>query len=164
MHYLWWSKPWFLSIFLKCFGFLKTFFVGWRHARHLWYGQGRPGWPHQAALRSELFRLRREVHHGARGEEERGWDPRPGAGGQRHARQVHHPRPQESEQLQADGWRGVIRISFPDFFYHHVEPTSNFTNNHSCLFYNLSFSCSCCSCNRNHDRKTPYMLNKQLFL
>ena len=116
MHYLWWSKPWFLSIFLKCFGFLKTFFVGWRHARHLWYGQGRPGWPHQAALRSELFRLRREVHHGARGEEERGWDPRPGAGGQRHARQVHHPRPQESEQLQADGWRGVIRISFPGFF------------------------------------------------
>ena len=33
------------------------------------------------------------------GEEEPDGDPRPGAGGERHARQVHHPPAEEGQQL-----------------------------------------------------------------
>ena len=42
------------------------------------------------------------------GEEEPDGDPRPGAGGERHARQVHHPPAEEGQQLQADGRRGGL--------------------------------------------------------
>jgi len=44
------------------------------------------------------------------GEEEPDGDPRPGAGGERHARQVHHPPAQEGQQLQAHGRRGGLSI------------------------------------------------------
>ena len=42
------------------------------------------------------------------GEEEPDGDPRPGAGGERHARQVHHSPAEEGQQLQADGRRGGL--------------------------------------------------------
>ena len=82
--------------------------LDWRYARRRRHGQRRARRRHQAAVRPVLLRLRREVPDGARDQEERDGDPRAGAGGQRHARQVHHPRPQEGQQLQADGWRGGL--------------------------------------------------------
>merc|ERR1711970_1165861 len=81
---------------------------GWRNARLRLHGQGRSGRDCQAAVRPVVRRLRREVHHGTRGQEERGRDPRAGARGERHARQVYHSPAEEGQQLQADGRRGGV--------------------------------------------------------
>merc|ERR1712243_292569 len=50
---------------------------GGRAPRHLWDEQGRPVRPCEAAVRPELRRLRREVPHGVRRQEEGHGDPQP---------------------------------------------------------------------------------------
>ena len=64
---------------------------------------GGPVCPCEAAVRPELFRLRREVPHGVRRQEEGHGDPQPGDGDQRVPRHLQDPQAEEGEQVQDDG-------------------------------------------------------------